>query len=299
MPRLQIDRFRELEVFVKTVELGSFSKVAKHYQMTPSAVSKLIARLEARLGIRLFNRSTRRLQLTPEGRTFYEQGIRVLTDLDEAERSVLTSVPTGHLRVTTNIAIGRRFLIPIIPEFLANNPGVSLDIVLTDRVIDLMEEYIDIAIRTGPLKDSTLIARKLGETRRIIVGAPTYLKRKGIPQTPKDLEQHNRLGFNFIRTEKGWPLLVNGTQKRFPVVGNVQVSDGDALRQLVLEGVGLARLAAFQVREDIEAGRLIPVLEDYNPGDADPLHAIYLGQGGHLPARIRAFLNFLTARFKI
>ena len=173
MARLDVNRSGELEVFVRVIELGSFSAAARACSMTPSAVSKLVARLEQRLGTRLVNRSTRQFHLTPEGCAFYERGVRVLADLEEAERSAgMHSVPRGRLRVNANVPFGHHFLLPLVPQFLEHYPDVTLDIVLSDEVIDILEQRTDVAVRAGPLKSSSLMARKLGETRMVIVGAP-------------------------------------------------------------------------------------------------------------------------------
>ncbi len=300
MARLDVNRSGEMEVFVQVVELGGFSAAARAYRMTPSAVSKLVARLESRLGTRLVNRSTRRLELTPEGCVFYERSLRVLADLDEAERGAAASdLPSGRLRVNANVPFWTHVLLPIVPEFLARYPGVALDIALTDAVVDLLEDRTDVAIRAGPLKSSRLIARKLGETPMVIVAAPSYLERHGTPGRPADLERHNRIGLGYSRAIEGWPVMENGTRISLVPNGNAQVSNGDALRQLVLAGLGLARLAAFQVKDDIAAGRLVAVLEDCNPGDTEAVHAVFLGQGGQLPARVRAFLDFLVEKVKL
>ncbi|SDQ91485.1 transcriptional regulator, LysR family [Rhizobiales bacterium GAS113] len=299
MTRLNVNRAGEMDIFVKVVELGGFSAASRAYRMTPSAVSKLISRLEARLGARLVNRSTRKLQLTPEGCVFYERSVRILADLSEAERGVASSrMPGGRLRVNANVPFGRHVLIPLVPEFLERHPAITLDIVLTDTVIDLLEERTDVAIRAGPLQSSSLVARKLGETRMVIVGAPAYLARHGVPGTVAELEGHNRLSFGYMRTVEGWPLIEGGRSVSVAPAGNAQVSDGEALRQLALAGLGLARLGTFQVRDDIAAGRLLPVLEHCNPGDTDAMHAVFLGQGGYLPARVRAFLDFLVERVR-
>lgn len=298
MARLDVNRSGEMEVFVKVVEQAGFSAAARAFRMTPSAVSKLVSRLEARLGTRLVNRSTRRLQLTPEGRAFHEHAVRLLADLDEAERSVAGSeAPRGHLRVNANVPFGTLYLAPALGEFLARYPGISLDVVFTDKVVDLMEERMDVAVRAGPLKSSQLVARKLGETRQVIVAAPAYLDRMGLPRRPADLDQHNRIGFCYLRQIEGWPLLGEreGERLSFRPEGNIMASDGEALRHLVLGGVGMARFGMFHVAADIAAGRLVPVLEDFNPGDLEPTHAVYLGQGGHMPARVRAYLDFLVA----
>lgn len=300
MARLDVNRSGEMEVFVRVVELGGFSPAARACRMTPSAVSKLIARLEARLGARLVNRSTRKLQLTPEGCTFYERSTRILADLEEAERTAASGEhPVGRIRLNTSASFGTHILAPLVPEFLARHPGVTLDIVQTDAVIDLLEERTDVAIRAGPMKSSSLVARKLGATRMMIVGSPAYLERFGEPKTILELEPHNRLGFCYTRTIEGWPLIQDGETVTLPTIGSVQTSDGEALRHLAIAGAGLVRLAAFTVREDIRAGRLLSVLEDYNPGDLEAVHAVYLGQGGPLPARVRALLDFLAEKARV
>jgi DNA-binding transcriptional LysR family regulator len=300
MARLDVNRSGEMEVFARVVELGGFSAAARALRMTPSAISKLVGRLETRLGARLVNRSTRTLQLTPEGRLFYDRSIRLLADMDEVEQSVAQAeVPSGKIRVSVNIPVGRLLLLPIIRAFLEAYPKLSLEISLTDQVIDLLEQRTDVALRSGPLKSSQLIARKLGAARMLVVGSPDYLARYGVPKTPSDLARHNRLGFSYARMAKGWPFIDDGVERTIPPSGNVQVSDGDALRTLAIAGVGLVRLVSFMVGDDIAANRLVPVLEGYNPGDLDELHAVYLGQGGLLPIRIRVFLEFLAQRIKI
>lgn len=300
MARLEVNRSGELEVFVRVIELGGFSAAARACGMTPSAVSKLVTRLEQRLGTRLVNRSTRQFKLTPEGCAFYERGVRILADLEEAERCASeNTAPRGRLRVNANVPFGHHFLLPLAPEFLDRHPDVTLDIVLTDEVVDILEQRTDVAVRAGPLKSSNLVARKLGDTRMVIVGAPGYLTRYGTPATLDDLLAHNRLGANYARAQPGWPLRHGNEDVVLPVTGNAQASDGEALRHLALAGLGLARLAAFQVRDDIAAGRLLPVLEGCNPGDVEEVHAVYVGQGGYVPLRVRALLDFLADRVDI
>lgn len=300
MARLEVNRSGELEVFVRVIELGGFSAAARACGMTPSAVSKLVARLEQRLGTRLVNRSTRQLQLTAEGCAFYERGVRILADLEEAERCASEhTAPRGRLRVNANVPFGHHVLLPLAPEFLRHHPDVTLDIVLTDEVIDILEQRTDVAVRAGPLKSSSLMARKLGATRMVIVAAPGYLARHGTPTTPQELLAHNRLGANYVRAQPGWPLRQGDQNIALPVTGNAQASDGEALRHLALAGLGVARLAAFQVREDLAAGRLQAVLEDCNSGDLEEVHAVYVGQGGHMPLRVRALLDFLAERVDI
>ncbi|MFD2345368.1 LysR family transcriptional regulator [Sinorhizobium terangae] len=300
MSRLSINRSGEMEVFAKAVELGAFSSAARHFRMTPSAVSKLVLRLEDRLGVRLVNRSTRRLQLTPEGCAFYERTARILADIEEAERCAAGGeMPTGRVRLNVSASFATHVLMPLLPEFRERFPAVSLDIVQTDAVVDLMEARADIAIRSGPLKSSALIARKLGATRMVIVAAPSYLERNGTPSSIEELEVHNRLGFCYARAVDGWPIKSDGETIILPASGTLQVSDGEGLRHLALAGTGLTRLAEFTVRADIDAGRLVPVLEDLNPGDLEEIHAVFLGQGGALPARVRAVLDFLAKHARV
>jgi DNA-binding transcriptional LysR family regulator len=300
MARLAVNRSGEMEVFVRVVDVGGFSGAARVAGMTPSAVSKLIARLETRLGARLLNRSTRQLQLTPEGCLFYERATRILSDLEDAERSAgAGDQAVGRVRVNTSASYFNHILAPRLPAFLDRHPLVTLDIVQTDAVVDLLAERTDVAVRAGPLKSSSLIARKLGETASVIIAAPSYLERWGEPRSIADLEQHNRLGFGYARAVDGWPLHENGQTIVMPVTGRVQASDGEGLRHLALSGVGLARLAAFTVHEDIAAGRLVPLLGHLATGESEAFHTVYLGQGGALPSRVRALLDFLAEHGRV
>lgn len=300
MGHQDINRSGEMEVFVSVVERGGFSAAAAVRRMTPSAVSKLVARLEARLGVRLVNRSTRKLQLTPEGCAFYERSIAILADIAEAERQASSGEEAaGRIRINTSGSFGNHVLAPLLPAFMALHPAVTLDIAHTDKVIDLMEERADVAIRAGPLKSSSLIARKLGATGKIIVASPEYLRRHGEPRTLADLRRHCRIGFSYARAIEGWPMRESGETVTIPITPGIQVGDGEAMRHLALSGAGLARLAAFTVRADIEAGRLVPVLEEANPGDLEEFYALYMGQGGPLPARVRALLDFLASHVRL
>jgi DNA-binding transcriptional LysR family regulator len=295
MPRPEVNRSGEMEVFVRAVELGGFSPAARALRMTPSAVSKLVARLERRLGARLINRSTRKLLLTAEGQAFLERAHRVLADLDEAERAVTAgAVPRGLVRVNCNVPFGLHRLLPLVPRFTAAHPEVRLDIALTDRVVDLMDERADVAIRVGSMRPSQLMARKLGQSRMAVVAAPTYLARRGVPQTPYDLDAHNCIAFNFARHVDEWSFVVDGTHVSLPARGDVVAGDGEISRRLALASQGVTRLSLFHIRPDIKAGRLVPMLEAYNPGDVEEVNVVYVGHGGRLPARVRAFIDFLA-----
>ncbi len=300
MSRNAINRSGEMAVFVRAVELGGFSAAARECCMTPSAVSKLVQRLEERLGVRLINRSTRQLQLTSEGCAFHERAARILADIDDAERQAAAGdVPAGRVRINASASFSTHVLMPLLPELLSAYPDLSVDIIQTDAVVDLMAERVDIAIRAGPLKASRLIARKLGSTSMTIVGAPSYLARCGEPGSLDELTAHNRLSLSYARAVDGWPLLSNGEAILLPPSEKVRVSDGEGLRRLVLAGVGLARMATFTVRDDIDAGRLMPLVEHLNPGDRETFHAVFQGQGGALPSRVRVMLDFLAGRARL
>ncbi len=294
------NRAGEMEVFVQTAQLGSFSAAGRKLGLSPSAVSKIVTRIEERLGTRLIVRSTRALQLTPEGDTYLQRAQRILGDIEEAERVVAggaKAAPRGKLRVSASVGFGVRYVVPLVPEFLSRYPHVELDLSLTDGVIDLLEERADIAIRSGLLRDSTLKARKILESRRVVVASPEYLERHGVPEKPDDLDQHNCLLFNFRRGTEEWPFRdpVNENVYIRQVLGNFQANNGPTVRRLCLEGLGLARVGQFHVQPDIDEGRLVPVLEPFNPEDIELIHAVFVGHE-HLAARIRAFIDFLGER---
>jgi DNA-binding transcriptional LysR family regulator len=295
MPRLAHNRSGEMEVFTRVVELGGFSAAARELGLTPSGASRLVSRLEARLNSRLVNRSTRKLQLTPEGEAFYERAVRILSDLSDAEREAAAGAcPRGLLRVNCNVPFGRLHVTPALPRFLDMYPEVTVDLVLSDTVVDLMDERADVAVRVGRLRDSTLVARRLGGSRMAAVASPAYLARHGAPETPADLARHRGIGWTFRRDTELWRFRVDGVVQTLSPPIAVRAGDGDTARELAAGGAGIARLSLFQVKDDINAGRLVPVLEDFNPGDVQDMQAIYLGQGGPLPARVRVFVDFLA-----
>jgi DNA-binding transcriptional LysR family regulator len=300
MARLEANRSGEMEVFVRAIETGSFAGAGRLCGMTASAVSKLIARLERRLGARLIQRSTRRLDLTPEGRAFHERAARILVQIDEAERAVASNeTPRGRVAINVSASYGAHILAPLVRDFLDAHPLVSLDIAWTDAVVDLLDQRVDVAVRTGPLRNSSLRARSLGETRMVIVGSPDYLKRFGVPTSVKDLEAHERLAFDYPRAISEWPMIDNGKLIHVPATRRLRASAGEALRGLTLAGAGLARLAEFTIREDLKAGRLIELLEDKRPADIESFHAVFLGGSAPVPARVRALLDFLSARGRV
>jgi DNA-binding transcriptional LysR family regulator len=296
---MDVNRSGEMEVFVRVVEDGSFSAAARRLGLTPSAVAKLIGRLEERLGVRLLARSTRSLMPTPEGSLFYEQASRILADIAEAEAGAAGSAaPRGRLRISASIPFGTHCLMPLMPEFRALYSAVTLDISLTDEVVDILAERTDVAIRHGPLRDSGLLARKLGVSRRTLIAAPAYIERRGRPRTPADLADHDCLTFNYRRSFTDWVLAGPDGPRPMQVSGPLVVNNGETLRQAVLEGMGIGRTALYHIAPDIAAGRLVELLQDYDPKEMEEIHAVFLGRGT-MPARVRAFVDFLADRVRI
>lgn len=276
------------------VDSGGFSAAARALGLTPSAVSKQIGRLEDKLGVRLLNRTTRRVGLTEVGAAFYARAVRILADIDEAERAAmqLSGEPRGHLRVAASIAFGRRQIMPIIADFLARYAEMTVELALSDRAIDLVEESVDVAIRSGPLPDSSLIARRLAPDRRIVCAAPGYLERHGTPSTPADLVDHNCLIFSGLPTLNEWTFEGPETVKER---GSFEANNGDALRDGVLAGLGIARLAAFLVGPDVKAGRLVALFEDRQPADDSAINVLY-PHHRHLSPKVRVFVDYLVER---
>ncbi len=288
------DRARSLEIFAATIELGSFSAAGRRLGLTPSAVSRTIDRIEARLGVRLLLRSTRVLTLTAEGQAYLQAARRILADLNDAEQQIADQgAPRGRLRVSAALAHGRLCIVPLLAGFVKRYPQILVDIALTDTVVDIAAGQADVAIRFGPLADSRLTARKIGENRRVIVASPAYLARHGTPATPEDLLVHNCLNFNFRRAEPVWPFVRDGTAFSLTTSGAIEANNGETLGQLAALGVGIARVGRFSVTDELADGRLVAILEDYNPGDVEPLHAVFVG-GTNTPARVRAFVEYLV-----
>jgi DNA-binding transcriptional LysR family regulator len=288
------DRARELEVFAAAVECGSFSAAGRTLGLTPSAISRTIDRIEARLGVRLMLRSTRILTLTAEGRAYLGAARRILADLDDAERQIADQgAPRGRLRVSAAFAHGRQCIVPLLGDFAHLYPHILVDISLTDAVADIPGGEADVAIRFGVLADSGLTARRIGQTGRTIVASPDYLARRGIPLVPEDLHEHNCLNFNFRRAEPVWPFRKEGRDFALTVHGNVEANNGETLGQLALDGVGVTRVGNFSVADHLAAGRLVPVLDAFNPGDVEHIHAVFVG-GANMPARVRVFVDFLA-----
>lgn len=292
------DRARALALFATVFEEGSFSAAGRVLGMSPSAVARAIDRIEARLGVRLLLRSTRALSLTAEGQSYLQTARRILADLDDAEQQIADQgSPRGRLRVSAALSHGRLCIVPLLGKFVSLYPDILVDIALNDALVDIAAGQADVAVRFGPLPNSALTARKLGETGRVIVASPEYLMQHGSPQVPEDLHRHNCLNFNFRRAEPVWPFRRNGQDFNLSVSGSIEANNGETLGQLAAAGVGIARVGAFSASAEIAAGRLVPLLEAFNPGDIEQIHAVFVG-GASTPARIRVFVDFLASHLR-
>ncbi|MBL8491752.1 MAG: LysR family transcriptional regulator [Rhodocyclaceae bacterium] len=293
-----MNRAAQMTAFVRTVETGSFSAAARELGLTPSALSKLITRLEDRLGTRLLHRTTRRLQLTPEGEAFHARASHILLAIDEAEAEVVQAGGSarGLLRVHSGSAFGMHQLTPAIPRFLEQHPGVELDLTISDEPLGKLEEGIDLAIRIGPLDESSLVARRIRNLERVICASPAYLERWGTPRTPDDLLEHNCLWITSLPALRRWPFDTDEGIRVVPIDGNVVANNAETVLQLAIAGVGITRLTDIIVGGAIRRGELVPILTDWHHVEPVPLYATYPG-GKHLSPKIRAMVDFLVAEF--
>lgn len=297
-----MDRFRELTVFLRAVETGSFSGAARDLSLNPSTVSKLISRIEERLGTRLFARSSRVVRLTADGETFRAGAMRALEALEETEVEIASSrAPTsikGTLRIHSLPAFARYQLAPRIPALISRYPDLRVEFLLSNETPNFIEQKIDVSIQSGDLVDSALMRRKLGTSRWVICAAPSYLEKHGAPETPEDLQNHNCLNFTPEIPFREWPVVDRRTRKpmRIKVGGSISSNHGEMLLDLARLGVGIVRLAEFHIGGDLKRGALVPLLRDYQNGEEEPIHALYLHRRiTHI--RVRTFLDFLEESF--
>lgn len=289
-----MDRIAAMTTFVKVVESGSLSAAARSLELSLPAVSRQIDNLESHLRTLLLVRTTRRLALTDGGRAYYEQAKSILAAIDDAETALATShaVPSGRLTVSAPVTFGRLRLAPAVPEFLARFPEVAVDLLLLDRVVDPLEEGVDVAIRAGDLEDSSLITRKLAEYPRIVCGAPAYLKRRGEPRTPDDLKLHDCIILTLFDGPQTWRFRTPEGEVDVPVSGRVRSNSFDATLAAALGGAGLVMASSWIVREHLAAGRLVAVLESVEAPPA-VVHALF-PRARLMSAKVRVFMDYLV-----
>jgi DNA-binding transcriptional LysR family regulator len=293
-----VDRLHELEVFVSVADAGSFAKAGARMRLSPPAVTRAISALEDRLGARVFNRTTRSLTITDVGQRFLENARRILIDLDTAEKEAVgeTSVPHGHLTVTASVTFGRSALAPVVTAFLNQHSRLSVSVLLLDRITNLIEEGIDVAVRIGPLPDSNLVARKVGSVRRILVASPDYLARRGTPLSPADLRLHSMIAFTGLMPNREWRFMDGRTGHSVSFMPRLEINDAVAAIASAENGDGITIALSYMVADRIRDGRLIPVLDAYAPA-AVPVSLVYQ-QNRLVSPKVRTFVDFATPRLR-
>jgi DNA-binding transcriptional LysR family regulator len=287
----------EMAIFQRVAERGSFAGAADDAGLSPSAVAKLIARLEARLGVRLINRTTRRLALTAEGEIYLERAREILAAIESAEADIASArlSPRGHLRVHTFPVIAAHRLVSVLPDFLTRYPQITFDFLVTNRIVDIAGENVDISLRMGALNDSALVTRKIVDLTRIVCASPSYLARHGRPVRPADLVRHSCLTLSRNPGSASWQFRVNGKLVQVDVKGPVSADSADMLLGLAIEGAGILRLSEHVVAEAIRRGQLEPLLQDAQDPSRYPLWALS-PPGRHQAPRVKVFLDFLIER---
>ena len=290
-----MDRIMSMQAFVQVVDSGSFSGAAKRLGVSPAVVTGHVQALEKRLGVRLLNRTTRKVNLTDVGRGFYDRARRILAEIDEAEglASAQQSSPRGTLRLNTSVSLAR-LVTPLIGDYSALYPEVIFELVMTDRMVDLVEESFDLALRTGPLPNSSLRSRRLGVGRLALCAAPDYLARHGRPERPEDLAGHNCLLFINSHLEGTWRFTGQDGEHSVDVGGSLRTNSVEGLRAATLAGQGIGLLPMVSISDDLRTGHLVRLLPDYSTPEV-VVQAVY-PSGQHVPVKVRTFLDFLVER---
>lgn len=293
-----MDRLHEIEVFIAVADAGSFAKAAARLRLSPPAVTRAVLALEERLGGRVFNRTTRSLTITDVGQRFLESARRVLTDLDTAEKEAVgeTTMPHGHLTATASVTFGRATLAPIICGFLTQHPRVTVSVLLLDRVVNLVEEGIDIAVRIGHLPDSNLVAKRIGAVQRILVASSDYLARRGVPESPADLRLHSVIAFTGLMPNREWRFLNGKKTGSVSLHPAFEINDAAAAIQAAEMGHGITNALSYMVSDQIRAGKLTPVLEVFAL-PPQPVHLVY-PYARLIAPKIRAFIDFAAPKLK-
>lgn len=294
-----MDQFKQISTFAEVASRGSLSAAARAEGVAPAMISRRLDALEERLGVKLLQRTTRKIALTHEGSSFLEDCQRILAELEEAEAQVSerSATASGALTISAPAGFGRQHVAPLIPAFLDLHPGLELTLSLNDRVVDLIGEGIDVAIRIAALSDSNLIGVKLADNKRVVVASPDYLSKHGRPRTLDDLMSHNCLAFSADGSQRGWTFRQNGKNVTIKVEGNMVCNDGEVLHDWALAGRGLAWRSMWEVGTEIESGKLVTVLDEFTAPGND-IYAIF-AQRRHLPFRIRAFIDFLRQAYAL
>jgi len=291
-----MDRMTSMATFVKVAESGGFSAAARALGISPSMATTHVQALEERLGVRLLNRSTRKVSLTEVGQAYYERCLQILAEADDADQiaQALQSTPRGTLRLNTSVAIPP-FLAPVITEYTALYPDITIALTMTDRMIDLVEDGFDLAVRNMSIPDSSLVTRRVATYRFVVCGSSDYFARHGVPQRPADLARHNCLIYSRSQWGNDWRFAGPDGEELVPVTGNLHANSDNALRLAAVHGQGLAMAPSFLVKDEIKSGRLVPVLVEYLQTEYS-INAIYPHRH-HLSAKVRSFIDLLARHF--
>ncbi len=294
-----MDRLHELEVFVAVADAGSFTKAGTRLRLSPPAVTRAISALEDRLGARVFSRTTRSLTITDVGQRFLEGARRVLVDLDAAEKEAVgeTAMPQGHLTITASVTFGRSALAPQVCGFLGQHPRVTASVVLLDRIVNLVEEGVDVAVRIGPLPDSSLIAKRVGAVRRVLVASPDYLARRQTPASPAELKLHSVIAFTGLMPNRELRFDNDRGAKGVIINPTFEINDAAAAIDAAEKGHGITIALSYMVHERIREGKLVTILDDFTPPPR-PVHLVY-PQTRLVAPKVRAFVDYAAPRLKL
>jgi len=286
-----------IPIFIAVIESGSFSQAAVRLGISKSAVSKRISGLESQLGVKLLYRSTRKLSLTEAGNSYYEYASQALRLAQEAEDAAtkLQSVPKGRLRISCPMSFGNLHIAPLIPKFLQQYPQIELHMDMKDSWTDIIKEGLDIALQAGELPDSSLIARKVTSLKSVLCASKEYLERHGTPQKPGDLINHNCILYSYHSTINEWGFITNTEEEKVRISGNYQVNNSEALRESLVQGLGIGRLPTFIAGQHIKNGSLVPVLQEYKMPQKT-LYAVF-PERQYLPEKVRVFIDYLIDNF--
>lgn len=293
-----MDRLRAMEVFVAVADAGSFVKAGERMRISPPAVTRAVSALEERLGARLLNRTTRRLNLTEAGQRYVQNCRHLLDDFEEAERDAIgqSAMPQGHLTLTASMTFGRMALSPIVGDFLRAHPKITASLMLVDRVVNFIEEGIDVAVRIGDLPDSSLVARRVGEVRRVMVASPDYLAKRGAPEHPTELKLHSVIGFTGLMANREWRFVEGDKAGQVSLRPRLEINDAAAAINAAQSGEGITTVLCYMVGERIRSGELVLVLERYWPPPA-PVQIVFPHRR-LLAAKVRAFVDYATPRLR-
>ena len=292
-----MDIFAGMRVFTAVVDAGSFASAADKLDLSRGMATRYVNQLEAHLGIRLLNRTTRKLSLTEAGADYYQRSTQILSMVEDSEAAAArqVSVPRGTLRVATSVAFGVLQMGSAVTAYLKRYPRLHVDVALNDRVVDLVEEGFDLAIRIGPRVDPGLVARKIAGMRIVVCASPAYLKNHGTPKDPAQLAKHNCLTYSYSSQESNWPFVRKTVERTVVVSGNLRANNGNVLVSAAMEGLGIIRQPAFVVADALRKKTLVPVLPDWSAGE-HAVSAVYPNRQ-YLPPKVRTFIDFLAERF--